>query len=273
MSSQSPTKNGSYVPTWSAFSENEPNEPNEKPDTDTASEMESESTPAPRESRKHPSERVRYKTKNDPDRRAREEMDSKRTPYELQPFNPASFIRPTVSLNAFFAQVVDDLPMVMEVLRSFTDRDDVRRILHHYDPAKTVDLDKLAKDAGIPQGDFRRMIMSCLDILRTDMAELFIQTAHADVVARSLEVAMDPNHPDSAAERRGYLELWGHRLVSKGVQTSITINNQQANGLPSFGSTMAGLEQQSNPRLKQLEPAANIIEMTTPAKKAKVRQK
>ena len=182
----------------------------------------------------------------------------------------------TVLLNDFFAESWDDIPTALSVLKSFDSNKDVAKILKVYDPEEVLDLDLLCARAKVSPADFRRMLIVCLDILCTDLAEQFVARAKPGIIYKSLEVAMDQHHPDSHAERRGWLERYGYRLMPKiAPQTSININNQQANlpsvVVPSFGTTMAGVEGAANERLKQLTSGPEVIDITPEVKKAKNR--
>ena len=180
----------------------------------------------------------------------------------------------TVMLNDFFAESWDDIPTALSVLKSFDSNRDVKRILKAYDPNEVLDLDLLCERANVSPADFRRMIIACLDILCTDLAEQFVARAKPGVVYKSLEVAMNSAHPDSHAERRGWLERYGYRLMPKiAPQASINITNQQAVTpvvVPNFSTTMAGIEDSVNSRLKQLAEPSDVIDVT-PTKKTRSR--
>lgn len=158
-----------------------------------------------------------------------------------------------LSLNEYYAPFVENIKDCLLFLERFSDDDEtVRKLLKAYNKlaakfSDKLDLDLLAKEADLSKGEFRRLINSTLDLLCDEEALMMLRLNKKFLVKKSIEIALDDKHEHSYLERKALLEYYGVRLVPKGSQFTVNIdqsktlgiqqNNQVVNNLPSFAST------------------------------------
>jgi len=186
-----------------------------------------------------------------------------------------------VSLDEQFKDYLVDVRTCFLFLERYAKDDpDLARLLEIYNAkepeekyAANFSLDKLVMEAGIDPGNFRRLIITTIDFLCTDDAEMKIRLSKGALVEKSLAIAMDESMPESYAERKGWLEFMGVRTVNKNQQlVTVNVDNSSkqvvqagvVNGLPSFNSTLAETEKIASQTIKDMIAGqAKQLEATT----------
>jgi hypothetical protein len=170
-----------------------------------------------------------------------------------------------ITLDDYFKDFLTDVHACLAYLERYSDQyPDIKKLTDVYNQtdkfSPKFSLDALAIKANVDIGTFRRLIISTIDYLCNDEAEMAVRLSKPELVRKSLQVAMDETHPDSYNERAGWLEFLGFRKVNQNQRfinintgdTTINANTQNnvINGLPSFASTIAESEKVVNQTLK-----------------------
>lgn len=174
------------------------------------------------------------------------------------------------SLDDYFKEFLTDIHACLHFLTRYASSNShIEKLIKVYNKTtdkfdKTFSLDKLAKDAKIDPGDFRRLMISTLDYLCTDDAEMSVRLSLGELTRKALARAMDDTYEDSLAYTTKFLESKGIWPTSKNqqlvnvnvspVQNNSNIINQGlvVNGLPSFTQSAVNNEQLASKAVKQL---------------------
>lgn len=174
-----------------------------------------------------------------------------------------------LTLNEYYLPFISNVKDCLLFLERFSDKDEtISKLLDVYnnDPkfskaklSDTLDMDLLAKKAGLTVGEFRRLINSTLDLLGDEEAVMLLSLNKKNLVSKSLQIALTDQHPDSYAERHSIMQYFGFHPVPKGAAVNINVDksnnlslSQTQVGLPSFASTISESEKVASQQIKDL---------------------
>jgi len=185
-----------------------------------------------------------------------------------------------LTLNEFFLPFIENIKDCLLFLERFSDEDEtIKKLLSVYnDPKKfkknkdVLDLDLLAEKADLTKGEFRRLIISTMDLIGDEEAMMLLKRGKGPIIKKSIEIALTDPHPDSFEERKALMQFYGIHPVPKNASVQINVDKSQnlslsqtQVGLPSFASTIQESEKVATQQVRQLIAESDAIPLYTDA--------
>lgn len=173
-----------------------------------------------------------------------------------------------LTLNEYFSPFISNIKDSLLFLERFAEEDEtISKLVNIYnnDPDfsnklnDTLDLDLLAKKADVSRGEFRRLIISTLDLMGDEEAMMLLKLSKKHLIKKSIQIGMTDNHPDSYDERHALLQFFGIHPTPKNSTVSINVDKSQnlsmsqtQIGLPSFSEHINSSEKVASTEIQKL---------------------